>query len=510
MRSALLSRGRLTLIVVGVACAWIAALFAEPFAADSLAQGGMQSVVFRQGENGYTGCDDTRISAEQPNTNFGDQELVLGGKGQVNLLIRFDVSSLPSTVYIHSATLNLQVVNYGQRPANPIQAGAYPVLRRWAEMEATWYKATVADYWGLPGCHDTLNDRSAVSLDRQAIWELGWYSWDVTSAVQQWVQDPSINEGVILIQDNIEVGGEYDIRESEYPGPEGRPYLTVKYFLVKPTSTPTNTPTSTATPTATATPTTTYTPTSTPTRTATATATPTSTPSPTPTPAVLYLPKIRKAFPLKCVEWDYSFREEFNDPQLAGWSVSLAGGQQLVSSGIIHQWTEPLSNDFPLAWRNDLFAGAGEDFLFEARFRHSDFTAYGTTVALNSAGFDGTRIPASQALPPGIEDMLSIHHVVTEGGVRRFDITMFRDRPDGIVWSGTPGDSDWHEVRITLEQGNEYTLYVDGERVGSVKSLVRPSSVYMGNPTMQLYFGGWTQLYVDYIRISHCAVWGLE
>jgi hypothetical protein len=190
--------------------------------------------------------------------------------------------------------------------------------------------------------------------------------------------------------------------------------------------------------------------------------------------------------------------------------VSLAGGQQQVSNGIIHQWTEPLSNDFPLIWRNDLFTGAGDDFLFEARFRHSDFTAYGTTIALNSASFDGTRFPAGQGLPAGIENMLSIHHVVTQGGVMRFDITMFSDRPDAVVWRGTPGDSNWHKVQITLEQGDVYTLYVDNERAGSVRSTVRPRSVFIGNPTAQFYFGGWTQIYVDYIRISHCADWGYQ
>jgi hypothetical protein len=192
-----------------------------------------------------------------------------------------------------------------------------------------------------------------------------------------------------------------------------------------------------------------------------------------------------------------------------GWTDSLAGGHHEVSNGLYHQWTEPFSDRFPLLWRNDLFAGAGDDFLFEARFRHSDFTAYGTTIALNSASFDGTRMLAGEGLPEGIEDMLSIHHVVNpDGNVMRFDIAMFKNRPDGIVWRGTPGDGGWHEVRITLEKGSRYTLYVDGERVGSVVSEVRPSSVYVGNPTIQPFYGAWTQLHVDYIRISYCAVWG--
>ena len=189
--------------------------------------------------------------------------------------------------------------------------------------------------------------------------------------------------------------------------------------------------------------------------------------------------------------------------------MSLGGGEQQVSNSIIHLWTEPSIDRFPLLWRNDLFAGAGDDFLFEARFRHSDFTAYGTTISLNSASFDGNRIPAGQSLPPGIEDMLTIHHVVDHaGGVFRFDITVFKDQPNAVVWSGMTGDTTWHVVRITLEQGNTYTLYVDDERIGTVKSTVRPSSAYIGNPTIQPFLGGWTQLYVDYIRISHCTTWG--
>ena len=59
MRSTYVSRTRLTAISISIACLWIALLFAKPFQVGSNAQGGMQSVVFRQGENGYT--DPTNI-----------------------------------------------------------------------------------------------------------------------------------------------------------------------------------------------------------------------------------------------------------------------------------------------------------------------------------------------------------------------------------------------------------------------------------------------------------------
>ena len=216
-----------------------------------------------------------------------------------------------------------------------------------------------------------------------------------------------------------------------------------------------------------------------------------------------------KNYPLSCIEWGYTFREEFENPDIPGWSVGLAGGQQEVSDSIIHLWTQPSIDRFPVVWRNDVFEGAGDDFLFEARFRHSDFSAYGTTIGLNSGNYTGERIAAGDPLPADIEDMLSIHHVVDPaGGVYRFDITMFRGQPNAVVWRGVPGDTNWHVVRISLEQGNFYTLFVDGERVGSATSRVRPRSMYIGNPTIQPFFGRWTDLYVDYIRVSRCEVWG--
>jgi len=349
-------------------------------------------------------------------------------------------------------------------------------------MEATWFRATGIDYWGVPGCNDTSSDRSPAPLDQQTIYERDrWYTWDVTTAVRAWVADPGTNKGVIVQQTNTEVGGEFDISSSEYPGPDQRPYLMIRYSLQTPTPTHTSTATPTSTPTATV----------------------------VPTPVSVYLPVMRKGYPIwVCDEWGYAFREEFDDPALGGWSVSLASGQEKVSDSVIRLWTQPYTDRFPLVWRNDVLSGITQGFQFEARFRHTDFTAYGTTIGLNSASFDGKRSPAGQGLPPGIEDILTIHHVVDAGAsVYRFDISLLRGQ---VVWVGTPGDTNWHKVRITVDADNRYTLYVDGQSVGSVKSTLRPRSVYLGNPTIQPFFGGWTQLHVDYIRVSTCLVWGYE
>jgi len=197
-----------------------------------------QTVVLRQGLAGYTGCTDTRISEENPNKNFGELELVLGMKGRISTLIRFDVSSLPANAQIEDARLSIAVVNYGQRGSEPVIIGAFPVTRTWEETQATWYKATNLDFWGLPGCNSTTNDRSPAPLDNQPVYNVGWYTWTVTSAVQTWVQNPAANQGVMLRQTNVAIGGEYDVRQSEYPGLEMRPVLVVTYSLATPTATP--------------------------------------------------------------------------------------------------------------------------------------------------------------------------------------------------------------------------------------------------------------------------------
>lgn len=291
---------------------------------------------------------------------------------------------------------------------------------------------------------------------------------------------------------------------------------------VVPTETATPTipvvPTETATPTMPIAPT--ETATSTPSATATrpvvptVTATPTQIPIPvTPTtiPTIslyqLFFPMIWRNYPMRCVTWGYTFAEEFHEPALNNWSGSLNGGYQEVSGGVLHQWTQLSIDRFPLLWSNGLFAEAGEDYIFEVRFRYSDFAAYGTTIAINSAPVDGNRILSPLPLAPGMEDVLNIHHVVDEiGRVYRFDISLFKGR---VLWIGTPGDTSWHEVRITVEDGILYTLYVDGLRIGSIRSTTRPMSMYIGNPTIQPWPGAWTQLYVDYVRISRCISWGL-
>jgi len=498
--------------------------------------------VLQQGVNGYLGTEDTTLTPDFPDDNFSDQwYLHLGYKSKDSALIKFDLSSISPQSRIICAALMLFPERYPGNEGFAIDVGAYRVLRPWVSTEATELHASTGVPWDMAGC-DGAGDRLSVPQGvRTVTTMLTWYDWPMTDLVDGWVHGTIPNYGLSLqalqsITDTQTVWFDAADDISHYePYEEHRPKLVILHVppptptpTVTPTSTntptatptdtatPTATPTSTATPTATPTATNTATPTASPTatasatatatRTATPTATRTATNTPTRTPSPIYLPLLIKNPPLECLSWGYVFKEEFENPALTGWSVSLATGTQEVSGSVIHQWVPQMTDRFPMVWRNDLFDGAGNDFKFEARFRYSDFTAYGTTIALNSAAYDGTRVLASVPVPPGVEYILNIHHVVDpQGGIYRFDIALF----GGLVkWTGTPGDTGWHTVDVTLENGNRYTLFVDGAEIGSVISNTRPVSTYIGNPTIQPYYGQWTQLHVDYIRISRCLIWG--
>jgi hypothetical protein len=101
-------------------------------------------ITFQQGVDDYIGCRDTRITAERPNDNYCNDELVLGMKGDGRVLVQFlDLErSIPTNARIVNGTLGLYVYNYGQR-TRPISVAAYPVIRPWKECEATWNKAVV-------------------------------------------------------------------------------------------------------------------------------------------------------------------------------------------------------------------------------------------------------------------------------------------------------------------------------------------------------------------------------
>ncbi|MBC7264629.1 MAG: DNRLRE domain-containing protein [Chloroflexi bacterium] len=223
--------------------------------------------VFQQGHQGYTGATDTYLVYED-NTSHGSEQFLylLGGgtEGAIVSLLRFDVSRLPPNTRVTSATLALYCY-YIEREALPDFRGyLYCVKRPWDEGSATWYMATATTWWTLPGCAGPGTDRCDPANDTTDLYAGGapegkWFEWDVTELVQQWVDDPWHNFGVVIKSNT----GPYWFPSSNSAMGffDQRPKLTVHYVLHTPTPTATQTNTSTPTRTPTVTRTLTLTPT---------------------------------------------------------------------------------------------------------------------------------------------------------------------------------------------------------------------------------------------------------
>jgi len=221
---------------------------------------------------------DTYLSAWSPDTNFGTATTL--GVRYENIeaaLLRFDLSAIPPGSAIVEANLRLFVLDRSN--GNPMQAQIYALKRSWAETEATYYQATNSESWEQPlasGATDRATE-AVVAVDLPAF---GWADIPLASLAQTWLQQPSDNEGLLILGQSPGPV-RYSLASQQYASPDRRPQLQIRYVLATATPSPTATATATPTPTATTTPSTT--PTRTPTATPTATMTPTSTPTPTPT-----------------------------------------------------------------------------------------------------------------------------------------------------------------------------------------------------------------------------------
>lgn len=269
---------------------------------------------------------DASISVYQPNTPFGSSpngfvEWNANPTGaQVNsarsFLLRFD--NLHTKVIAGARVISAQLVVYqkgggwGNSTNSQLVLTAYNLNRSFSEPFVTWFEDGITSEWQVPGALGSTDLGSAISSQIVKPYSNlgGFITFDVTTAVQGWMDNPGSNRGLKVQAEycNIELppgqfgpGGDcagqvwvtLSTKEDAGEWPKFgdysyRPRLLINFWTL-PTPTPTFTPTNTPTAPATATPT--PTPVNTPTGAATNTPTWTPTPSaPTNTPTATNTP----------------------------------------------------------------------------------------------------------------------------------------------------------------------------------------------------------------------------
>jgi hypothetical protein len=204
-----------------------------------------QTVSFQSGTNGYTGASDTRISQNAATTNYGastalgvDGDDPSGTGRDVSALLRWDVSSIPSGSTIQSATITLRVTD--------ASTNSYPFLalaRAWSESAATWQQAAAGQPWEIAGATGPA-DREATPLASLTASATGSHTVTLSASgiakVQQWVDNPAQNFGIIVASTSNTNGLDFASRETATVA--NRPRLTITFVAPEPPDAGTDTP----------------------------------------------------------------------------------------------------------------------------------------------------------------------------------------------------------------------------------------------------------------------------
>jgi lysophospholipase L1-like esterase len=229
--------------------------------------GGTQTVVLRQGLNGYNGSEDNLLMDIRANENYGaGVDLQIGRHGSEpnplitaisRSLVRFDVSAIPPEATIVSATL--KAFSYQRDSSTPMDVGAFRVTKHWNEGTRTsfgqqtgsscWTAARLNQLaWSQAGVGAASNsaqnddpsfDRYATAEDITTVTAINaWYEWDVKNAVERWRSGEWNNEGLAMIALSESVQNNRWFHSSEATVNQTlRPTLEVTYV-----STPINSP----------------------------------------------------------------------------------------------------------------------------------------------------------------------------------------------------------------------------------------------------------------------------
>lgn len=119
---------------------------------------------------------------------------------------------------IHAATLTLQVDNPGG------ELGIHEVLESWTLDEVSWAQRSSGEDWTAEGAGSPSSaEKALVTLENTTV---GTLELSARIAVREWVRDPSLNHGLVLIA--LSSDGT-DIFSSDAEDPAQRPMLTVEY-----------------------------------------------------------------------------------------------------------------------------------------------------------------------------------------------------------------------------------------------------------------------------------------
>lgn len=181
--------------------------------------------IYNSQPNSTNGVD-TYIK-ELSTTNYGTSSVLEVGKNsnprEFRSLLKFNISSIPSTDTILWATLRVYVNSssgIGNRTIN-----VYGITKSWEELGATWDNNSVSSLWSSPG-----GDFSGeVTFKNIGDASGEYYNFTVSSLVREWFKGTSPNYGFLLLSNDSSAGNYTSFGSSNSLNSSQRPKLIIDY-----------------------------------------------------------------------------------------------------------------------------------------------------------------------------------------------------------------------------------------------------------------------------------------
>ena len=189
--------------------------------------------------DGASGID-AHIGSFAPTTNYATNNVMYVGEttgdtdgNQSCFLIKFDLSSIPASSIISSATLYL--TQTAETASNDRTMSVYRCLRAWTEAGVTWNKYDGTNNWGTAGARNTSTDRessSIGSISLSATEANGEKTITLDAAkIQGMVSGTFTNNGFICDMPATQENDQHVFASSDNATAESRPKLVIEYLL---------------------------------------------------------------------------------------------------------------------------------------------------------------------------------------------------------------------------------------------------------------------------------------
>jgi hypothetical protein len=200
--------------------------------------GSAQQIAFQNGlfpSVAYAGMTDTKIAAKKPTTNYGTAtKMTMDGSPDEAGLFRWNVSAIPTGSTVTSVSIEFNVT-----ASSKDSYEVYALERAWDEISATWQRYATGSNWSGAGATAS-SDAQAAVLGQLSATSKGIYRINLNdagvAAVQQWINDPNQNYGIIIKDYNVSKAVE--ISTSEAKTASQRPKLVINFKEPAPNAPP--------------------------------------------------------------------------------------------------------------------------------------------------------------------------------------------------------------------------------------------------------------------------------